>query len=119
MTKIYEHSDDLHVRATVLYTNYNAAQPSATDYTPEYIVAYEDKELTKPVTSKALKNAFLKGCVITFGGDSFPEELTPYVSPMGFGYDDNGVAMIMVFLDGPNQVYAGEILEVDEGSAPN
>lgn len=49
--KVYEHANDLHVRATVVYVKSSAA--------------YSDSECKKKMTTSQLKNAFLKRCIIS------------------------------------------------------
>lgn len=52
-TNIYEHADDQHVRATVVYVKSN--------------VAYIDSTCKTKMTTSQLKNAFFKRCLISDG----------------------------------------------------
>lgn len=49
--KVYEHANDLHVRATIVYVKSNAA--------------YTDSDCKEKMTTSQLKNAFLKRCIIS------------------------------------------------------
>lgn len=49
--KVYEHANDLHVRATIVYVKDG--------------VAYTDLDYTEKMTASQMRNAFLKRCIIS------------------------------------------------------
>lgn len=49
--KVYEHANDLHVRATIVYVKSGAA--------------YTDSDCKEKMTTSQMKNAFLKRCIIS------------------------------------------------------
>ncbi len=59
MEKIYEHADDLHVRATYIYAK-------ASD-----VYAYSDSAKTKKIDAKTLKDLFQKGAIIVDTGAEY------------------------------------------------
>lgn len=69
MEKIFEHANDLHVRAIVIYKK-------ASD-----TAAYVDENYTVKFKTSELKNAFLKGAVINVSG--------AYSKPIGYSEASN------------------------------
>lgn len=75
MDKIYEHSDDVHVRNTVVYLKVGDTY------------AYADKACTQKVDVRVLNDLFVKGLLISDGTTTFrPLNITTVAVPETEGY---------------------------------
>lgn len=79
MDKVYEHSDDLHVRNTYLYIG------------EELPALFYDRENLKPVRLEDVKDLFIKGCLIV--------DTNVIYSPIAFGTDDIGAYLNYIKID--------------------
>lgn len=85
MDRIYEHANEQHVRAIVIYKD-------------EDNLAYEDAEMTKLFTAEALENAFLKGCVVRVVTDlGYTNEMFRPVA--GYYREDGGYELVLLSYD--------------------
>lgn len=80
MDKIYERSNDLHVRGTYIYKKANDSY------------AYSDSATTKKIDADTLKDLFLKGAVVVDG--------TVNYHPVSFGIASNVGTLTYVKTDG-------------------
>lgn len=94
MDRIYEDAKDLHVRNAIVYVK--AAELSGEDGAPATGYAYEDKACTKKIKTSALKDLYLKGCVVCMvdqnDGLTTPIALYPGINALMFFYVGNGGA---------------------------
>ena len=80
MLKLYEQSDDLHVRAVYVYAKAND------------VYAYSDAATTAKIDCTTLRDIFLKGCVIVAAGVEY--------LPVSFSIDETVGTVTYVTTDG-------------------
>ncbi len=73
MTNIYEHANDLHVRARYVYSK------SSDSY------AYEDAAFTKKVTNDELRDMFIKGVIVIIDPSGAMYKAVKYTVSSGTG----------------------------------
>lgn len=91
MDKVFEHADDLHVRAIYIYKK------------EDDTAAYADSAFTVKFKTSELKNAFLKGAIINIAGE--------LAKPVGYA-ESSGVGSVSYIVPNATTATSADIAKL-------